>query len=428
MIIHTVLPGQTVTQIAALYGVSPSRIISDNGLSARDSLIPGQALVILIPDVVHTVAAGDTLSRIAAEYGVAPISLIQNNPYLLDRAPVLYEGEQIVITFDSQKRRQITLNAYAYQYINRTVLIRALPYLTYLTIFGYGFREDGSLIGIDDSPLISLAYAFDTAPVMLISSITEDGNFSSEKASRLFNDISLQNRVLDNIVATMKEKGYVGLDVDFEYVEGEDAAAFLGFLGNAGARMRENGFFMNTDLAPKTSAAQAGLLYEAHDYPAIGALSDRVLLMTYEWGYTYGPPLAVAPIDRVREVVQYAVSEIPPEKMLLGIPNYGYDWPLPFEKGRTRATSIGNEYALTLARRYGARVEFDETAQTPFFEYFAQNGTKHIVWFEDARSILAKLDLMDEFDLLGAGYWNAMRPFAQNWALVNAIYNIRKVV
>ena len=428
MIIHIVRTGETLNGIATRYGVSPSRIISDNGLIYPGALVPGQALVILIPDTVHTVVPGDTLSSIAAQYGVSPVVLVQNNPYLLDRAPVLYPGEQIVVSFTEPKRREITLNAYAYQYINRTVLTRALPYLTYLTIFGYGFREDGSLIGIDDSPLISLAYDFDTAPIMLISSITEDGNFSSEKASRLFNDITLQNKVLDNIVATMYEKGYVGLDVDFEYVEAEDTEAFLGFLGNAAERMRQNGFFLHTDLAPKTGANQQGLLYEAHDYPAIGGISDMVLLMTYEWGYTYGPPMAVAPINRVREVVQYGVSEIPPEKILMGIPNYGYDWPLPFEKGQTRATSIGNEYALSIARRYGASISFDEVAKTPFFEYFATSGRKHIVWFEDARSILAKFDLMDEFDLLGAGYWNAMRPFASNWALVSALYDVRKVV
>jgi spore germination protein len=192
--------------------------------------------------------------------------------------------------------------------------------------------------------------------------------------------------------------------------------------------MRQNGFFLHTDLAPKTSANQQGLLYEAHDYPAIGGISDMVLLMTYEWGYTYGPPMAVAHINRVREVIEYGVSEIPRGKILMGIPNYGYDWPLPFEKGQTRATSIGNEYALSIARRYGASISFDEVAMSPYFEYFAMSGRKHIVWFEDVRSILAKFDLMDEFGLLGAGYWNAMRPFAQNWALVSALYDIRKVI
>lgn len=428
LIIHIVQSGETIFSIANRYGVSAQRIISDNAIRNPQNLVVGQALIILIPETVYTVQPGDTLISIAERFGTTEIVLLQNNPYLIGETPLLRAGEQIVISFTEPKRREITLNAYAYPFINRMVLMRALPYLTYLTIFGYGFTTDGELIEIDDSPLISLAYRFKTAPIMLLSSITEDGNFSSEKATLLFNDVDLQNKVLDNIVVVMQEKGYVGLDIDFEYVESEDAQAFLGFLGNVAFRMHQNGFFLHTDLAPKTSANQPGLLYEAHNYQAIGEISDLVMLMTYEWGYTYGPPMAVAPINRVREVVSYAVTEIPVFKILMGIPNYGYDWPLPFQKGYTRATSIGNEYAIDLARRYGVSISYDQTAQSPYFEYYSTEGTKHIVWFEDVRSILAKFDLVDEFGLLGAGYWNAMRPFAQNWALVSALYNVRKVV
>ena len=177
------------------------------------------------------------------------------------------------------------------------------------------------------------------------------------------------------------------------------------------------------DLAPKTSDAQQGLLYESHNYGAIGEIADSVLLMTYEWGYTYGPPMAVAPLNQVRRVVEYGTSVIDPGKIQLGLPNYGYDWILPFERGVTRATAIGNEYAVDIARRQGAFIQFDQTAQSPYFDYY-RDGLSHVVWFEDVRSIEQKYDLMDEFGLAGGGYWNLMRPFQQNWSFVAARYNI----
>ena len=149
--------------------------------------------------------------------------------------------------------------------------------------------------------------------------------------------------------------------------------------------------------------------------------------MTYEWGYTYGPPMAVAPLNQVRQVARYAVSEIPRDKILLGVPNYGYDWTLPYEQGVSRAENIGNQGAVLRAARYGAEIQFDETAQSPFFEYYT-GGRKHIVWFEDVRSIQAKLALAVEFSLLGVGWWNIMRAFNQNWALLSARYDISKVV
>ena len=143
---------------------------------------------------------------------------------------------------------------------------------------------------------------------------------------------------------------------------------------------------------------------------------------SYEWGYTAGPPMAVAPLPNVREVLDYAVTDIPREKIYLGIPNYGYDWPLPFAEGRTRARSLSNQEAVELAVRYGAEIQFDAAAQAPWFNYTAPDGVPHVVWFEDARSMSAKLRLIGEYGLYGAGYWNLMRPYPQGWAVLNALY------
>lgn len=427
MILHVVKKGDTVWNLSQQYGVSPERIISDNNIVNPRNLVVGQALLILIPQTVYTVRPGDTLDSVARQFGVSALTLLQYNPGLA-ASSYLRAGQVITIQFEGEKRRTVSINGYAYPYIRRDVLLQALPSLTTLTLFGYGFTEDGSLIPIDDQALINLAYQYRVAPVMLLSSLTEDGTFSSERAASLLLDQELQDKVLDQVEATMLEKGYLGLDADFEYIDPDYRDAYTQFLKNAAARLHPHGFFLNTDLAPKISSFQRGLLYEAHDYGSIGAVSDTVLLMTYEWGYSFSPPMAVAPINQVRRVVEYAVTQIPVRKIMMGIPNYGYDWPLPFERGITQATSIGNQYAVEIAARNGAEIQYDETAQTPHFEYWGRLRQKHTVWFEDVRSIQAKFDLMDEFQLLGGGYWNLMRPFVQNWAFVSAGYNIRKLV
>lgn len=188
--------------------------------------------------------------------------------------------------------------------------------------------------------------------------------------------------------------------------------------------MRPAVFFSRRSKAIPNKAALFGLkalLYNGFSQCASDCHS-------YEWGFTYGPPMAVAPLDKVRQVVAYGVTEIPPQKILMGLPNYGYDWLLPFEKGVTRATSIGNQYAVEIAAKNRASIRFDETAQSPYFEYWDLLGRKHVVWFEDVRSMQAKFQLMDEYSLLGGGYWNLMRPFNQNWGLLAARYEIRKNV
>lgn len=426
MEIYIVKSGDTVWDIAEKYGVSAQRIIIDNGLASWGPIIVGQALLILFPEIIHTVVMGDNLIGIARNYGVSLMTLVQNNPDLIFQQ-TLIEGQQLTISFRNKKERAITINGYAYPFVQRDVLLSTLPYLTMLTIFGYGFTESGDLIELNDENLIRAALDFSVAPILLLSSITETGNFSGERASLLFNNLFIQNKLIDKLIAIMKRKGYLGIDIDFEYVNPEDATAYADFLRNITARMRAEGLMVNVDLAPKTSATQQGLLYEAHDYKAFGEIADTVLLMTYEWGYSFGPPLAVAPINKVKEVVNYAVTEIPAQKILMGMPNYGYVWGLPFIQGRTQASSIGNQQALFIARRYGAEIKFDETAQTPFFSYW-NRGREYVVWFEDVRSIKAKMDVISDNNLLGAGYWNVMRKFTQNWSYVNARYEITKLL
>ena len=82
---------------------------------------------------------------------------------------------------------------------------------------------------------------------------------------------------------------------------------------------------------------------------------------------------------------------------------------------------------MQIAIRYGAEIAFDERAQSPFFRYTAEDGVVHEVWFEDARSMAAKLRLVSEYGLYGAGYWNLMRPYPQGWVLLNALYEVQSI-
>lgn len=426
MDIHVVQRGETVYSIARQYGIPFSQILNDNQLPDPSQLAIGQTLVIRFPFQVHTVQIGQTLSSIARQYGLSIRQLQRNNP-ILSGGTTVYPGQTLVISYRQLPEETISVNGYAYPFIDRTLLQETLPFITYLTPFTYGITEEGGLVDLNDEELIARAISAEVAPLMHLSTLTEEGGFSNDLASLVLNNAEIQNRLINNIVTVMQEKAYRGLDVDFEFVFARDAGPYAAFIRNLTQTLNPLGFPVIVALAPKTSATQRGLLYEGHDYAALGAAANEVLLMTYEWGYTYGPPMAVAPLPNVRAVVEYALTEISPQKIWLGVPNYGYDWPLPFIQGQTKATSISNRYAVQLALRYNAEIQYDEQAQTPWFQYQDEQGAMHEVWFEDARSIRAKLALISEYGLRGAGYWNLMRPFPQNWVVLSSLYNIRDV-
>lgn len=427
MVIHVVAPDETLFSISQRYGVPFTQILNDNQLPDPSRLAVGQTLVIRFPQQVHTVQVGQTLSDIAKMYAVNIRDLQRNNP-ILGGGETIYPGQIIVISYRQQKEGTISVNGYAYPFIDKSLFRSTLPYLTYMTPFTYGFNPDGSLVDLNDEELIAQATRSGTASLMHLSTLTEEGGFSNELASLVLNDASIQNRLIDNLVQMLTSKGYRGLDVDFEFVFARDAGPYAAFIRNLAAALNPLGLPVIVALAPKTSDNQRGLLYEGHDYQALGAAANEVLLMTYEWGYTYGPPMAVAPLPNVRAVVEYALSVIPAEKIWLGIPNYGYDWPLPFVPGESKATSISNRYAVQLAIQYNAVIQYDERAQSPWFRYRDDRGTEHEVWFEDARSIRAKLALIPEYGLRGAGYWNLMRPFPQNWPVLSSLYNIQNAM
>ncbi len=423
--IYVVQQGDTLAGIAQEFGVSVARLRSDNGLLTQQPLVPGQALVILIPAETYEVQPGDDLFQIAGTVGVDVLTLLQYNPVLAQGQPI-QPGQLLTVRLKGEAPNlgPFIVGGYAYPHIRQSVLRQAMPFLTRLAIFSYGFREDGTLVPPQDEELLGEARLFGAVPVLVLTSIDDSGNFSTERASRLFQDQALQNQVLDRLIGVMEEKGYRGLESDFEYIQPEDADAYFAFLGNARDRLHARGMFLQADLAPKTFARQPGLLYEAHNYPIIGDIADWVLLMTYEWGYAYGPPMAVAPLPQVEQVLRYGVSEIPAYKIQMGVPNYGYDWILPYDPAR-RATTLGNQEAVLLAAQMGAAIQYDETAQSPFFTYLLE-GQEHIVWFEDARSIQAKFRLAENLALGGAAYWNLLRTFPQNWALLSQEVAIRR--
>lgn len=376
--------------------------------------------------IIYVVKEGDTIYSIAREFNKNPESLISENE--LTNPNRLVVGQTIVITEENEEKlRSIAVNGYIYPEVSQQVLRKTLPNLSMLTIFTYGFTPEGELIGIDDNNAIEQAKAYGVAPLMLISTLTKEGTFSNELADILLNDEYLQDILINNILVNLREKNYFGLDIDFEFIPEKDRLAYAKFIEKTTNALNQEGFYVIVALAPKTSSEQTGLLYEAHDYNLIGKVANAVLIMTYEWGYTYSSPMPVAPINKVREVVNYAVSEIEAGKIFMGIPNYGYNWTLPYVRGESRAKSLSNVEAVELAQKYNAVILFDEVAQSPYFYYTDEEGREHIVHFEDARSIFAKLSLVNEYSLAGVSYWNLMKFFPQNWLVLNSLYDVYKI-
>ena len=375
---------------------------------------------------IYVVKAGDSLYALARRFGTTAEELARLNQ-IADPSRLVI-GQSLVIPGGSADvREQIEVNAYVYPFVRQTVLTESLPWFTTLCPFSHQATAEGELRPIDDRRLIEAAYAQATAPLLTVTNIGDSGGFSSELAHVLLTDEAVQTRLMENIVALINEKSYYGLNINFEYVYPFDRDAYSAFVARAAERLHPLGCPVSTAIAPKERADQQGILYAAHDYRAHGQYADRVILMTYEWGYTYGSPQAVSPVNRIRQVLDYAVTVMPAGKILLGFSNYAYDWTLPWQQG-TAARVLSNAGAQELAASRWAEIRYDAKAEAPWFNYTDPAGKRHVVWFEDARSIRARLKLVEEYGLAGVSIWTADRLWRPIYEVLESMYSVEKLL
>ena len=427
MQIHIVQQGQSLDSIAQAYGTSAQEIVRTNEIPNPNSLVIGQAIVIPIKGRFHWVQPGDNLYKIGQIFGITAAELAKINNIPINHP--LSIGSRLYIP--ERTKRSVESNAYVEP--RGTTVAPSLeqaardssPYLTYLGLFSFQIQRDGTLKEplLNNFPAIAKQH---NVTLMMAITNQENDQFSDELGRIILTNMDIQNKLLNIIVTTAKKYGFRDIHFDMEYLRPQDREAYNQFLRKAKNKFQQEGWLLSTALAPKTSAGQKGRWYEAHDYKAHGQIVDFVVIMTYEWGYSGGPPMAVSPINPVREVLEYARSEMPSQKIMMGQNLYGYDWTLPFVQGGQFAKAVSPQQAIRLASKYNVAIQYDTKAQAPHFNYRDENGKEHEVWFEDARSIQAKFNLIKELNLRGISYWKLGLSFPQNWLLLSNNFVIEK--
>lgn len=427
MQIHVVKSGDSIFTISRLYRIPPGILVQTNQILNPDNLVIGQTIVIPITGSYRFVRPGESLYFISKEYGISASELARING--ITNPSLIYPGLRLYIPPKEKKIAEI--GAYIDPNITGSrspeVAKEASKYLTYIQVFSYHVTRSGSLTPLDDSAIINAAYSQRALPLMVITNF-EEGTFKRELATLILSSPELQDKMLNEALAIMKAKGFMGLDFDFEYIGAENRERYNQFLKKAKQILSEKGYLLSTALAPKISDDQKGILYEGHDYAAQGQIVDFIFFMTYEWGWSGGPPMAVSPINEVKKVMDYAISRVPKNKIMMGIPLYGYDWTLPYVPHGKFARAISSQQAILTAAKYGVPISYDSAAQAPFYRYTDESGKRHEVWFDDARSIQAKFNLVKSLGIRGFFYWVLGRDFPQNWLLLEDNFTSKKRV
>lgn len=429
MEIHVVRPGDTIQSIAQSYGISEATLIRDNGLEDLRSLVIGQSIVIAPPAITYTVKEGDSLISIANAYGVSVMELLMNNPFLANRE-YLYPGDVLIISYD--RKGKIIVHANTIPYISRETLRKTLPYLTYLSVLNYTATTKGEIITYyDDTEIINTAKAYGVIPIMLLTTLTLQGEANIGITYDILLNEDFQNTQIENILQILREKGYYGVNLSFQYVNISNLQLYENYLSKMSQRLGDAGYLVFVTIDPDIRMVQNVPQFERLDYNIVEGFAQNLIFMNYQWASNVNPPLPIFSIYNLNVFLSYITETILTSKLIIGMATIGYDWELPYSTGISSITSLTLDRSIELARISGSVIRFDEVSQTPYFRY-SQNDSgatvEHVVWFIDARSINALLDLIEDYQIAGTGIWNITIYNTTLWLVINSQYEIVKLL
>ena len=330
----------------------------------------------------------------------------------------------MVISYNTIKDLQVI--GYTYLFLSQDVLARALTYLTYLSIFNYRIAENAEIINYgDDSAIIRMAKAYDTIPLLMISSFSPTGEINVEFVYELLLVNEQQDNLINSMLQIISSKGFKGINFLISYITEYNQSLYLNFFTKLSKALKNEGYVFMITISPNYLSDNIHL-----DYHSLSLLVDRIIFLQNIWGMNKQPPAPISNISLIRPFIEDVTSQVSSKYISLGKPLIGYDWKLPYTPNATVANIMSLNSCIALAYDQRAVIQLDEESQTPYFNYIRSTvgaPEKHIVWFIDARSIKALDDIIIDYDLSSTGLWYLTSYNQQLYSIINALFNIIKL-
>jgi spore germination protein YaaH len=289
-------------------------------------------------------------------------------------------------------------------------------YIDELATHTYSINSSGSLVITGGGfPSSQVSYANSEGIKTLAAIRNEEGDrFSGALASTILNNPEVKSKLIDNILNTVQTKNYKGVNIDFEMLNSKDRDTYTAFIKEVSEKLHKDGYILTLAVPAKTFDSAKAYWTYAYDYKQLGTYADQVVLMTYDEHWQSGTPGPIASAGWVQQVVNYAASVIPKNKIILGLATYGYDWKL--SEGYAKSYSIQGAY--NTAANNNAEIQWDDTAKVPYFMYTDSTGAERIVYFEDSTSISYKLNIVNNSNLGGVAIWRLGLEDQKYWTTI----------
>ncbi len=245
--------------------------------------------------------------------------------------------------------------------------------------------------------------------------MVQNANMDSKVSNQLIGDQTAINSFIKNILLFLKSEGYDEVCIDIEGVNYKNKIKYTEFIKKVTDALLQEGYYLSVVIPAKSENNQDSTWSGAYDYSMLGEIVNKVIIMAYDFHWPGGSPGPIAPFSWVQDVIDYAIIEIPLEKLYLGLGLYGYDWIINSEQ-KTRGLVFSQIKNISL--KYNKKIEWDQDSQSPYLRY-KDKDFEHEVWFENKESVAKKLRLVDEFQLKGVVFWRLGQEDPDVWQLFN---------
>lgn len=282
--------------------------------------------------------------------------------------------------------------------------------LDYVALHWASIHEDGSLEVKSNPEVIPLVRSLGAKPLLSVAL-----SAGADTARALLATEDSRASAVNSLAAALSD--YDGVSIDFEGLYPEDRDSLTRFMAQLAASLRPAGKLVTMALSAKSSDTRTGWA-GALDYAGLAPNSDLFVLMTYGYRTARSTvPGSVAPISWVTASLSFAASQIPPSKILLGVPLYGYDWDTT---AGPPAVVVRYPESAAIAAQQGVAIQHDATQQSARFSY-TKDGHNHEVWFEDRASLDPKLALVTPQGLAGVAAWRLGHEDPQLWQALDSL-------
>jgi peptidoglycan-N-acetylglucosamine deacetylase len=190
--------------------------------------------------------------------------------------------------------------------------------------------------------------------------------------------------------ATLHDLG--GINIDFEELDAKTIPHYLVFLGELSSQL--HGVW-------KILSVNVPLSNDNFDLAEINKSVDLIFLMAYDEHWSSAVPGPIASQDWLIDGVVTAMNQVPKEKLVVTLGNYGYDWTL----WKKQSTALTFQEAHTIMRESDESIIFDSGSLNPMYSYTDEQNKEHEVWYLDAVTAYDELSAMESLGIGNISLW-----------------------